>query len=265
MSEEEIKKSKKLNTLDWVMRIIGGIILIPVIYYVVVLFAYSQSMKPDKPELNYEDVSKSLKGVDSNSNGVRDDIERYIQETWKNENPIIMKSLMNYAKHSESIYDLSDNEEEIRKYFEIKELRKECGYQFIFNLTGGRNSIGMSLNSVLQIGNLLKNTRRREMFFLDKCIIGNCNKISVSLSEDYSVFTKCGIDISFDEQLKNFFIMKVKTCGKSCFSDKEKILFEKNIGKEVQINFYKYYKKHIENVDRSLLCWDKRNICPGCE
>lgn len=265
MSEEEIKKSKKLNTLDWVMRIIGGIILIPVIYYVVVLFAYSQSMKPDKPELNYEDVSKSLKGVDSNSNGVRDDIERYIQETWKNENPIIMKSLMNYAKHSESIYDLSDNEEDIRKYFKRKEMLEECGYQFIFNLTGGRSSVGMSLDRVLQIGHLLKNTRRREIYFSEKCEIGNCMHLSSILKYDYKIFSRCGIELSLDDQLKNFFIMKVKECGKACFSEKEKDLYEKNIGDKDQIEFYSYYKRHIENVDRSLLCWDKRNIRHGCE
>lgn len=252
--EEETKNNKKgnyLKTIGWLGLIAISPVVLFCIYYIGILTIYYFESRPYKPDLSYEDRSWSLKGIDSNNNGVRDDIEKYIEETWSGEEPIISKAVMNYAKHSNKIFDVNlSKSEEIKQFNEKSDILYRCQSKFSNYLSDKYDSIRVGYLNYDAIFTLMTNTWLREFFYMrvENYVVSSESR---TLQNGFNMFKDCELEVSKDQAHDYLFRMTLRECGLNCYQAKTKEKYEKKIGDKDEIELYEYYKEHIKNIDPS--------------
>lgn len=255
----KISTDKTKSVVSKLVKIAFVIAVLPVIWYIIVLVGYWNGIQPYKPDIDYEDKTDTLKGIDANNNGVRDDIERYIHETWKGADPLIIQAMMNYVRQRTKIFDLDvKNKEAIYEFNRHSKILYYCQDKLTENFSDRYDWISLYRSNIEGIYSMLTNTRIRSKSYpqIDDVSEKNSND---RLLVNTNFFKECGIELSKEMTFKYLLKMKLNYCGLKCFREKEQREYEQNRGEKDEIEFYNYYKENVKYIDPSTI----RTKCKG--
>lgn len=86
----------------------------------------------DLPPDPGEEGEKTLLGIDSDGDGVRDDVQRYIVQTYS-EHKRLQKALFEYAKQYQVMLQVADNKEASRQATDVQSARHQCVSSIVQN------------------------------------------------------------------------------------------------------------------------------------
>lgn len=86
----------------------------------------------DLPPDPGEEGKKTLLGIDSDGDGVRDDVQRYIVQTYP-EHKRLQKALFEYAKQYQVMLQVADNKEASRQATDVQGARHQCVSSIVQN------------------------------------------------------------------------------------------------------------------------------------
>ena len=135
-----------------------------------------------------EEGKKTLLGIDSDGDGVRDDIQRYIMQTYP-EQKRLQKALFEYTKQFQKILQVADNKEASRQAVDVKRARSQClssivqdGYKYL------RKLIPVILNTV---------ERNKRYILFNKQLAGYISNSHRAVSEWH---LSCNFDVNAIEE-----------------------------------------------------------------
>ncbi|MFG1593838.1 hypothetical protein [Halobacteriovorax sp. CON-3] len=114
-------------------------------------------------DIDYEDKTEVLEGVDANNNGMRDDLERFGEEVYKDWNPIVMRAYHNWLKNLYVVMKKRGVVEDNEKIKYLNSLSCWVSLQYDKRLTDSQVE-DTQKDEFLQIAGLAFNTRGRELY-----------------------------------------------------------------------------------------------------
>lgn len=114
-------------------------------------------------DIDYEDKSETLEGVDANENGMRDDLENFGKEALKDWDPLVLKAYHNWLRN---LYIVMKKNAQVYNDTKIKYINSYACYRQLLEdeLITNEAVRGRTKDVGAQISNLTYNTEKREKF-----------------------------------------------------------------------------------------------------
>lgn len=197
-------------------------------------------------DIDYEDKSETLEGIDANKNGMRDDLEKFGKEALKDWDPLVLKAYHNWLKN---LYVVMKNNAEINNDTKINYMNTHaCFEQLVDDEYITNEEVREKLKDVdAQIFNLAFNTEKRKEIMDD-----NWYLIKTYLSAESIVNLKYScVDLKLPEQqlfllqkrsitYENGKLEERKNLSRRRFKEKP-VLYENNVE-------FDYYKNNIKTI-----------------